>query len=182
MQCSATHDTLSAMKLYAVFIAAALAACGGKKDDKPAPSGGTATGSATTSAPTPPPPSQDAIDVCSFASRADVEGVLGKLSSDPEPAKRTGSLLGQCTYSTETGVATVMARPAREYEDTVEYGKPTTAIAGLGESATHTEKAGVHVKLAGKSYFLVAFVVDGAKGVSPEKSEQLAKLVVAGAK
>ena len=172
------------MKLHAVAVAFALIGCGGKKDDKPAggdkPASGDTPGSTTPSA--TPPPATEAIDVCGFAPKADVEAAIGKLDKDPEPAKRQGSLLGQCTYSAGDVTAMVMARPAREYDGTVKYSKPTTAISGLGEEATHTEKAGVHVKLAGKSYFLVAFVIDGAKGVSNEKSEALAKVIAAGAK
>ena len=168
------------MKLQAVLVAFAMIGCGGKKDEKPTGSDPKPAGDSPASS--TPPPAEDAIDVCGFAPRAEVEAAIGKLSEDPEPAKRQGSLLGQCTYSAGDLVAMVMARPASEYDGTVSYSKPTTAIANLGETATHTEKAGVHVKLKGKSYFLVAFAIDGAKGVSNEKSEALAKVVAAGAK
>ena len=175
------------MKFHAVLVAFALIGCGKKDDKKDDKAAGTESKPASSdpaagTPPATPPPSDEAIDVCGFAPRADVETAIGKLTKDPEPAKRQGSLLGQCTYTAGDVVAMVMARPASEYDGTVKYGKPTTAISGLGEEATHTEKAGVHVKLAGKRYFLVAFAIDGAKGVSTEKSEALAKAVVAGAK
>ena len=99
------------------------------------------------------------VDVCALLETEDAESTIGKLSEPPKPGTPTGSLLGECTWqSTAKGFSmiTVSARPAAEYQSTVDYaakGSPKKPIAGLGAEAANT-RFGLMIRLADKPYFL----------------------------
>lgn len=160
-----------------VVLAGMLVACKGKDENKTsaAPSPTTAPAADT---PTPAPAS--GIDVCSLVTREQVEGVLGPLTADPAPQAPQGSLLGGCDYAFEGGMASVSARPAREFDGTVKASGEATELAGVGEKAFTTSKAGVLAQPAGTSYFLHVFAMSGT-GMDHAKAAELAKVVVAGA-
>ncbi len=164
-----------------ILLASSLIACKGK-DDKaagstPSPTAPSDPGPAPDKAPTAPV--QAAVDVCSFASRDLVEGVVGKLSEDPKPTPPQGSLLGGCDYSFEGGMLSISARPASEYDATVKA-YAGADVAGVGEKAHASEKAGLFVQPAGKQYFL--HILGGGAGIDDAKKLEVAKAVTSGAK
>ena len=167
----------------AVVTVGTLVACKGKEENKaPAGSPSSSAPGGTASAPVaPPPPSASSVDVCAFASKEQVEGVVGKLSAEPKADTPQGSLLGGCQYSFEGGLAMVHARPASEWQGTVDASGGGTAIADLGEKAVDVGKTGVFVQPAGKPYFLHVLAVTGA-GPDNAKATAVAKVVAAGAK
>jgi len=169
-------------------LAGMLVACKGKDGDnksaEPPPS--TAPTEPGDSGKSPAPAAEapaKPIDVCSFATKEQVEGVFGALSADPKPQAPQGALLGGCEYSADGGttIAFASARPAHEFEATVKASGPATELPGVGEKAFTTEKSGVFVQPAGASYFLHVFA-GSAKGNGKALAVELAKVVAAGAK
>lgn len=167
----------------AVLFAGSLLACKGE-DKKPAGSAApasTASGTPSGAAAPTPPPAKAAVDVCSFATKEQIEGAIGKLSGEPKASTPQGSLLGGCEYETEDMTSVLAhARPAGEYDGTVDASGALGDVAGLGEKTTNT-RAGLLIKVAGKSYFLHVFAA-GAKGMDADKALAAAKVIVAGAK
>ena len=164
-----------------VVLAGMLVACKGKDEasQSAAPSATEPTGAPAATAPTPAP--AGGIDVCSLVTKEQVESVLGPLTADPAPQAAQGSLLGGCDYAFEGGMASVSARPAREFDGTVKASGEATELAGVGERAFTTSKAGVLAQPAGTSYFLHIFAMSGT-GMDHAKAAELAKVVVPGAK
>lgn len=186
------------MKLrYAIVMVAALAGCSKKDKETPAATGNAGpsetkptetTGTPTTPA-KPPEPSPTPslaggaapapVDVCSFVT-PDVVSVIGPVKGEPTKLDASGSLLGGCSYPLETGMASVQARPSREYSMTGNRGEPKD-VAGVGQSAKFSAKTGLVVELAGKPYFLHVMVMT-TKGLDEEKTVALGKAVAPVAK
>jgi hypothetical protein len=119
---------------------------------------------AVANAPSAPLPMNGAtVDVCGLVSRADVESVLGALSSDPKPSTPQGSLLGGCEYhGTKIVLLTVSARPGAEWDGTIAYAKKNGKaedVPGVGKAAVQTDY-GLMVKLD-QPYFLSIFGAGG---------------------
>lgn len=177
--------------ILSALLVCSLVACGKKKEGdsssaktetKPAE-----TETAKPADPATPPPSApsangEPVDACAFASKDDVEKLLGgKLMADPEKQAAAGSMLGGCTWMSDKGViGTVSARPAGEYDSTAGMDKDAKDLAGVGDKAKMT-KYGALVQPAGKPYFMQVMVMDGGK-LDEAKTTELSKLAVAGAK
>jgi hypothetical protein len=126
---------------------------------------------AVASAPaTPAAPSAATVDVCAMLTKADVEAVIGALSKEPKAATPTGSLLGQCEYTSmdlkakpmKVTIAMVSAHPAGEFDGTMKMmakRSPLTPVSGLGSKAFDTQ-SGLMILPAGKPYFLSVVIAD----------------------
>ena len=126
----------------------------------------------------PAAPAKEALDICAKISKEDIEASVGKLTGEPTPTPAQGSLLGQCDWMTDAGMASVSARPANEYDATASaYSKEAKEVAGIGEKAVAT-KYGYLIKRAGP-YMLPVMVMTGKGELEPVKSEALAKLASA---
>ncbi len=118
------------------------------------------------------------VDVCALLTTEDAEAAIGKLSEPPKSGTATGSLLGECTWqSTAKGfsMVTLSARPAAEYQSTVDYaakGTPAKPIAGLGAEAANT-RFGLMIRLADKPYFLTLL----GPTISDAQKEALARKI-----
>lgn len=101
------------------------------------------------------------VDTCAMLDRATVEKVAGTLFKDPEAAKPTGSLLGQCDYIGPDAMVMLSARPASEYQGTVDYSSKkggAKPVEGLAGPATSTN-VGLMLQPPGKDYFLVVYAL-----------------------
>jgi hypothetical protein len=169
---------MSTRAATALALAAALllGACGGDDDD--AAGDTTASEASDTSAPSgdgssddelvDPPAGGDTngepVDVCGLLSPAEVSEIVGTEFTS-EPAAATGSLLGQCDYTAtdftaaSVGIISVSARPASEYDATVEVaeGQP---VEGFDVDANDTA-AGLMLEF--DDFMIVIFAL-GAQG------------------
>ena len=162
----------------------ALLVCVAAGCDKKKEAGGDTKPTTTTEAkPVEAKPQKDIngapVDVCGQISKDKVEAVVGKVNGDGQPMEGQGSMLGQCSWFTEAGMAMVSTRPINEYEGTVKYSGSggATEIAGLGEKAYAT-KDGLMVKPSGKHYMLHVLFRDNKGQDDQAKAEALAKLAL----
>lgn len=166
--------------VMAVLFTSAVIACKGK--DKEAAPSSAPTSSAPAGKVAPAPHAAAAVDICSFATKEQIEtAVAGKATAEPAAQPAQGSFLGGCNYQTDGGMVSVSGRPATEWDGTVAATGEMTDVAGVGEKAVSSPKVGVFVKPAGKSYFLHVMVVGGG-GLDVAKATEVAKVVTAGAK
>ncbi|HUP91198.1 MAG TPA: hypothetical protein VM074_03050 [Solimonas sp.] len=131
---------------------------------------------AAASNPAPARPADKSVDACALLAESDAAAVIGKLAGPPQADKPQGSLLGTCNFTGEQATVALSAYPAEEFDGTLRYARKhetTREIAGVGESAFDTS-SGVLVRLAGKPYFLVVFVVKGT-AYDPPMAEALAR-------
>jgi hypothetical protein len=135
----------------------------------------TTTGSAAAPAATAAPTNGAPVDVCAAIPKDKVEAAVGKVTGDPTKDEARGSLLGQCSWMTESGMAIVSARPASEYAGTVSAYKGTD-LPGVGEKAATTNDVGVMVKPAGTAYFVQVMVMGTDGKLNADKSKALAKV------
>ena len=164
-------------------------ALGCKKGEEATPTQAAGTAGSGTAAATPtagsatPPPADDSaldgppIDTCGFVTKDQVGEVIGKVDDDGEAGTPAGTLLGMCTWMNADGMATISARPARDFDDLARDG---TAVAGIGEKAVATPN-GILIKLAGQPYALQVRVLGNA-GIDAAKTEALAKVAATGAR
>lgn len=107
---------------------------------------------------TPPAPTAGPVDVCALLSRADAEAVMGPLADEPTRDQAQGSMLGGCNFASPQGAsASISARPAREYQGTVDYAtrrEPGTTVEGVGTEAIFIPKTGMFVRFADQPYFV----------------------------
>jgi len=126
----------------------------------------------------PRPTTAEPVDVCAMLSKEDVEAEVGPLASDPSVDSAAGSFLGGCTFVTANGAAiNVSARPAHEYEGTVEYATrrgPAEKVADVGTEAVFT-KVGLFVKYDDAPYFIQVLAAKTPGVWDKELSAELAK-------
>jgi Protein of unknown function (DUF3558) len=166
--------------VFSALLVVAVAGCGKKKEADPKAEAKTVETTTTTK----PSLNGEPVDTCALLTKDQIKAVIGADAADPkkymEPA---GSLLGECSWMAGNYMIQVHARPAGEFEGSVETMKTKKDIAGVGEKAVLTE-AGMLVKIAGKPYFLQVLAAGDAK--TDEEKEQkvtdIAKAAVANAK
>lgn len=146
----------------------ALAACNQAEPPQPAVAGSAAVTeqvpAEVLNAPSAP---QDvngtAVDVCALLDAASAAQSAGTLFKPPEAQQAQGSLLGGCNYLGDKGIVMLTARPAAEFQATVNYAakkggaKPITDLPG---SASMTS-VGLMLLPEGKPYFLVVYPLIG---------------------
>lgn len=161
--------------LFAIAVCV-VAGCGKKEEAKSSSPTTTTTESKPVEAKKASNLNGDPVDVCAQMAKDKVEAIVGKVTREPQSLQPQDSLLGQCTWSLESGFAMVSARPASEYEGTVKYAGDTKEVAGVGEKAAFAPQTGFLVKVPGKQFLLQVIVTgDDDKG---DKTASLAKLAV----
>lgn len=105
------------------------------------------------------------VDTCALLDDAAAAGSVGTLIKGPEAQTAQGSLLGGCNYMGERGLLMITARPAAEYQGTVDYAAKkgrSRPVDDLPGSASLTS-SGLMLQPSGKPYFLVIYPLIGGK-------------------
>jgi hypothetical protein len=178
-------EALAALAVAATML---LAACGGDDDDAASDdtaataddSGGTSSGGSTDDELVDPPAggtSGDAVDVCSLIAPVDISEALGTEFDIGTAGQPQGALLGQCDFSpvdittAEVSLVSISARPANEYEGTVEVSGNATPLDGFSVDANQTD-AGVMLNYPD---FMIVVLAVGANGIDGEAAEAVAR-------
>src|SRR2546423_5341425 len=116
------------------------------------------------------------LDVCAMLAQADAQAIVGKIKNVTTIKPQAG-LLGECTFEGTNATLSIAARPAQQYQETVqaagERNKPLEAAQGLAGKAVKS-KYGLLYQPTGKPYFLqvigrhgdtpdIALAIEGAK-------------------
>ena len=182
-------------RLLALLLAGAMAlgtaACGDDDDD----GGGSASAPATdapadddTGSPDAAPTDDDGgdaaaegVDTCALLSEEEAAEIIGELVGEAEVDEPQGSLLGGCNYTSADGNSlSVSARPASEYEGTVEIAEDAEDV-DAGEEAIYSPSVGVLMKLSGQDYFVQVLAIKGAEGIDRDLAVAAAEKVAANA-
>jgi hypothetical protein len=168
-----------------VLLVVSLVGCGKKKEAGDTSSSETKTVELDTSQPGKVALNGPAVDTCATLTKDQIKAVIGEEPKDPkqyiEPA---GSELGDCSWTSASYIVQIHARPANEFDGSVEMLKDAKPIEGIGEKAVMTG-AQVFVKLSGKPYFLLVMVAGPTNAPAQDAEKritEMAKVVVAAAK
>lgn len=161
----------TAKTLTLILSLATLAACNPNEPATPAATTPAAAPAAAMppaevlSAPTPAGLNGETVDTCAMLDAAAAAQSLGSLLKDPEAQAPQGSLLGGCNYLGDKGMVMLTARPAAEFQATVDYAARrggAKAVTVAGGDARQTP-VGLMFQPAGKAYFLVVYPLVSGK-------------------
>jgi hypothetical protein len=119
-----------------------------------------------------------ATDFCALLTAAEAGETLGAAVSETKPETPQGSLLGGCKYGSSSGVVTLMARPAREFDASVKAYKDLKTLDGTGANGFFSPTVGMLLSQPGKPYFIHVMIA----GPGPKTSERflaIAKKILA---
>lgn len=118
-----------------------------------------------------------AVDACARFSPDDFESVMGVAPGEPESSGPTGSLLGQCSYTTEDfkGTVDISLRRADEYDASVEtYDTTPVDVPGAAAAAIDPD-VGLFVQVDGEEWFLhIIAVPDALTDMSTDEAAAVA--------
>ena len=180
-----TRKALTALVLTAAL---ALSACGGDDDDAatddpaaPADdsgdSGDGSTGDELVDPPAGGSTNGDPVDVCALIDEAAISDALGTEYGPGTPGTPQGSLLGQCDFNpvdvtaADASFISISARPASEYDGTVEASGNPTPLDGFSVDANQTD-AGVMLRYPD---FMIHVLAAGGSGLDPDAAEAAAR-------
>jgi hypothetical protein len=177
-------EALAALALAATML---LGACGGDDDDAatddtaaPVEDSGASGDGGTDDELVDPPAgstSGEAVDVCSLIAPVDISEALGTEFDIGTAGQPQGALLGQCDFSpvdittAEVSLVSISARPANEYDATVEVSGNPTPLDGFSVDANQTD-AGVMLDYPD---FMIVVLAVGANGIDGEAAEAVAR-------
>ena len=182
-----TRYTRAAALALAALLA--LGACGGDDDDSASDTDTDATtapegdGGEGTDDELVDPPSDggstngEPVDVCSLIAPADISDALGTEFDIGTAGTPAGSLLGQCDFSAvdianaEVSLVSISARPASEYDATVQASGNATPLDGFSVDANQTD-AGVMLEYPD---FMIVVLAVGANGIDGDAAEAAAR-------